>query len=276
MLSAAHTSLRHCLSSPSDSSPSHMFFFCSKKGDEVEPVDTDQARGGTDNSYSMKHIGRITKPLYFTQRKHSEIQGGTEGVIGEDHRLTGNLLPPNDRAVEKEQLHSACGNPCCSKGTPSFLPSQKPAFFFFAPCKQEVISTHKNRNTKTLVEIGRYTTTDMLEMSSRAEPQHSEHLVRESDKSQAERWSQGNDFMEERQPEETARSAFWCSGRNECGNSSIIMQPLSCSKGHWAEELRNPLHAYTYIILGWITLDKVHSYISSASFSPHTYIPALP
>lgn len=131
MLSAAHTSLRHCLSSPSDSSPSHMFFFCSKKGDEVEPVDTDQARGGTDNCHSMKHIGRITKPLYFTQRKHSEIQGGTKGVIGEDHRLTGNLLPPNDRAVEKEQLHSACGNLCCPKRYSILSSFPKTSFFFF-------------------------------------------------------------------------------------------------------------------------------------------------
>lgn len=155
MLSAAHTSLRHCLSSPSDSSPSHMFFFCSKKGDEVEPVDTDQAMGCTDNCHSMKHIGRITKPLYFTWRKHSEIQGGTEGVTGEDQlRLTGNLLPPNDRAVEKERLHSACGNPCCSRGTPSFLPSQKPALFFLPPASKKALAPIKIETLRGWWKLG--------------------------------------------------------------------------------------------------------------------------
>lgn len=47
----------------------------------MEPVDVDRVRCDADNCQSMQHIGAITEPLYFTQQKHSEIQGGTEGVL---------------------------------------------------------------------------------------------------------------------------------------------------------------------------------------------------
>lgn len=82
-------------------------------------------------------------------------------VTGEDHQLTGDLLPLSDGAVNRSNAFGLWKS-LLPPRPPSFLLSFKPGGFF--PCKQEGISTHKNGNTKRLVGIGRYTTADVLEM----------------------------------------------------------------------------------------------------------------